>query len=194
MSAFCSTRGRCVMSTDLSVPPLLSITARPTPEEKRQFAELAAQRGMSESKLALAAIRILLQSNARSPSGLIPGSRREPASDRITIRLRPGDRGAVRERAKRRGLRDSAYLAALVRAHVVADPPLAVTEIAALKTSVTVLAGLGRLLARMAREGPRDGIAHQEELRRLRSAVAALEHQTHDLVRASLVSWESHYG
>ena len=40
-----------------------SITARPTADEKRRFAELAASRGMSESTLALIGIRSLLDLN-----------------------------------------------------------------------------------------------------------------------------------
>ncbi len=54
-------------------------------------------------------------------------------------------------------MRDSAYLAALVRAHVAASPPLAADELAALKLAVTVIAGFGRLLARTAREATQAG-------------------------------------
>ena len=69
-----------------------SITARPSPEEKARFTLLAQHVGLSESALALNAIRILLerdeQWHARQPElkwGHVA------ASDRITIRLRPGD-------------------------------------------------------------------------------------------------------
>jgi hypothetical protein len=91
-------------------------------------------------------------------------------------------------------MKDSAYLAALVRAHVAANPPLATDELRALKLAVTVLAGFGRLLARTAREVTQAGLmspALQQDLSRTIALVAALEQRTHDLARAALVSWES---
>ena len=171
--------------------PRPSITARPTPQEKLRFTALADARGISKSALALIVIRDLLSSAAPV---LLPASTREPALDRITIRLRPGDRQTVRQRAAQRGMKDSAYLAALVRAHVAANPPLATDELRALKLAVTVLAGFGRLLARTAREVTQAGLmspALQQDLSRTIALVAALEQRTHDLARAALVSWES---
>jgi hypothetical protein len=172
-----------------------SVTARLSVEDKRRFAAIAAARGVSESKLALVAIRILLQSTdnritVQEPA--LPG--RECARDRITIRLRPGDRQAIRDRAASRGLKDSAYIAALVRFHISASPPLTGSELAALKASVAVLAGLGRVLTRISREAPTAESVLIEELRRIRACTAGLERQTHDLIRAALLSWESHYG
>ena len=174
--------------------PRRSITARATPEEKLRFVALAAARDVSESALALIAIRDLLSSAAPVSRSPVPTSIHEPAIDRITIRLRPGDRQAVRQRAAQRGMKDSAYLAALVRAHVAANPPLAADELAALKLAVTVLAGFGRLLARTAREVTQARLMNhdlQQDLSRTRALVAALEQRTHDLARAALVSWES---
>jgi hypothetical protein len=174
--------------------PRPSITARPTPEEKLRFTALADARGISESVLALIAIRDLLTSAAPVSNSVLPASTREPAIDRITIRLRSGDRQTVRQRAAQRGMKDSAYLAALVRAHVAANPPLAADELRALKLAVTVLAGFGRLLARTAREVTQARVmspALQQDLSRTRALVAALEQRTHNLARAALVSWES---
>lgn len=192
MSAFCCKDEARHVSVEVISARLPSITARPRSEEKVRFAQLAAARGLSESALALIAIRDMLKSSAPI-SKLPPASVREPAIDRITIRLRPGDRRAVRHRAAQRGMRDSAYLAALVRAHVAASLPLAADELAALKLAVTVLAGFGRLLARTAREATQAGaIAKdlQQDLSRTRALVAGLEQRTHDLARAALVSWE----
>ena len=173
-----------------------TITARPTSHEKLRFTTLAAARGMSESELALIAIRDLLSSAAPVSRSPVSASIHEPAIDRITIRLRPGDRQAVGQRAAQRGMKDSAYLAALVRAHVVANPPLAADELAALKLAVTILAGFGRLLARTAREVTQARLmspALQQDLSRTRALVADLEQRTHDLARAALVSWESSF-
>ena len=94
-----------------------SITARPTADEKRRFAELASSRGMSESTLALIGIRSLLDSNG-PPARWV--EQPAPATDRITIRLRPGDHQVIARRAAQRAMKASTYLAALVRAHVTA--------------------------------------------------------------------------
>jgi hypothetical protein len=131
VSAFCcNSRLRAVNDGVLkSIAP--TITARPTPEEKRLFTALAAQRHISESTLALIAIRAWL--DAQSPDLLPNPSSSGPALDRITIRLRPGDRLAIRQRAAERRMRDSGYIAALVRGHVAANPPLSSHELAAFK-------------------------------------------------------------
>ncbi len=173
-----------------SVP---SITARPTVEEKKRFASIAAARRISESKLALVAIRSLLESASDVVASELSLSARDTARDRITIRLRPGDRRAIRNRAEERGLKESAYIAALVRSHISANPSLTRSELGALKASVVVLAGLGRLMARMSREAASSQTALSEELRRTREFVADVERCTCNLIRAALESWESHH-
>lgn len=181
------------MSSNGSASRLPSITARPTPAEKERFATLAASRGMSESTLALIAIRSLLDCNDVSETNAAP-ARRERSTDRITIRLRPGDRRVINERANRRGMKASTYLAALIRAHIAANPPLTDNELGAYKQGVILLAGLGRLLTRMSRDGARAGSMPkdlQQELSRTRAMVAELEKVTHNLARAALMSWES---
>jgi hypothetical protein len=186
-------RRHLVMSDGTNSRSLPSITARLTVEEKQRFASIAAARGISESKLTLVAIRALLESTSDVVASKLSLSARDTARDRITIRLRPGDRRAIRDRAAERGLRDSAYIAALVRSHVSANPPLTGPELEALKASVVVLAGLGRLLARMSREAASSQTALTEELRRTREFVADVERYTCNLIRAALESWESHH-
>lgn len=145
-----------------------------------------------ESTLALIGIRSLLDSNGPPAKWVEEPA---PATDRITIRLRPGDHETIARRAAQRGMKASTYLAALVRAHVAANPPLAATELAALKQSIIVLAGFGRLLAHAARNPSLGGEQREElrqQLRRTQAAVAAVEERTHDLARAALISWETH--
>jgi len=174
-----------------STRPLPSITARPSPNEKERFAALAARAGISESALALIAIRDVLNPDAKPIGDSEPPATLGPATDRITIRLRPGDGAAIARRAAQRGMKPSAYVAALVRAHVLQNPPWPENELATLKQTVVVLAGLGRLMAQAAKTG--SGIA-RDDLQRTRAAVAALEQRTHDLARAALISWESRSG
>jgi hypothetical protein len=158
-------------------------------EDKARFATLAARAGLSESALALVAIRHVLAQNAKRGSDEAgPPGIRGPATDRITIRLRPGDSVSIAQRAMKRGMKPSAYIAALVRAHVTLNPPWPATELTALKQAVVVLAGVGRALAQTARTS--QGVS-QIDLERARSAVAMLEQHTHDLAKAALISWES---
>jgi len=188
----CNNTGLRAVNGGASKATASSITVRPTPPEKRLFAAVAAQRQMSESALALIAIRALLES--QSPDLLPNPSRSGPALDRITIRLRPGDRLAIRHRAAERGMKDSAYIAALVRGHVAANPPLATHELAAFKVAVSVLASFGRLLARTAREAAQAGALPrdlQQELSRSRALVSDVERRMHEFAQAALVTWES---
>jgi hypothetical protein len=169
-----------------------TITARPTLEEKQLFAAVAAQRQISESTLALIAIRAWLDS--QSPDLPPNSSSSGPAQDRITIRLRPGDRLAIRHRASERRMKDSGYIAALVRGHVIANPPLPSHELAAFKAGVSVLAGFGRLLARTAGEAAQTGVLTrdlQQELRGCRALVSEVERRMHEFAQAALISWES---
>jgi hypothetical protein len=133
--------------------PLPSITIRVSEDEKDWFATLARSRGLSESALALSVIRSVKDSGKLDPYATGP---RTPATDRITIRLRPGDGEAIGRRALERGMKPSAYLAALARAHLAVNPPLAAKELAALKQSIVLLAGLGTHASR----GSRAGTAH----------------------------------
>lgn len=138
MSAICRNTGRRTVNEGTLTSTAPSITARPTPEEKRLFAEVAAKLRVSESALALIAIRTLLDSDVRDLP--LRTSSSDPAVDRITIRLRQGDRLAIRKRATERRMKDSAYIAALVRNHVASNPPLATHELAVFKLAVSVLA------------------------------------------------------
>jgi len=195
VSAICSNWRWCAVNDNTLKATAPSITARPTPEEKHLFSELAARRQMSESALALCAIRVLLHSElpGLTPRTLPTG----PAIDRITIRLRPGDRLAIQRRAAERRMKESAYIAALVRGHVGANPPLTTRELAAFKTAVSVLAGFGRILARTSRDARQAGILPGElrqELGHTRTLIADLERRMHEFARTALVAWEGRVG
>jgi hypothetical protein len=191
VSAICRNTGSRAVNDGAPRSTAPSITARPTPQEKRLFAAVAARRQISESTLALIAIRALLDSDIPD----LPANRSSgPAVDRITIRLRPGDRDAIRQRAAERRMKDSAYIAALVRGHVTANPPLATHELAVFKAAVSVLAAFSRLLTRTAREAAQRGVLSgdlQQDLNRTRALVSDVERRMHEFARAALVTWES---
>lgn len=194
MSAIAADRHVSPMTERAAKVSLPSVTARPSAAEKARFRSLAMRAGMSESALALVAIRSLLDPDGKAPQAMTSAMERLAASDRVTIRLRPGDGATIARRAAARGMKASAYLAALVRAHLHTNPPLPAAELTALKESVVALAGLGHSFGRIARgpaltgedrEGLRRDIAH------VRVILAALEQQTHDLAKAALIAWES---
>jgi len=174
----------------------LSITARPSPAEKARFSTLAHAVGISESRLALIAIRAFVDAEGRThgPAEYDPAAERVRATDRITIRLRPGDGAVIARRARERGVKTATYLAAMARAHIAADPPLFAHELAALKEGIATLSGLSMLLGQSFRS-PTLGAPGIEEVRqilsRTRAAVAVLEQRTHDFTKAALIAWES---
>ena len=195
MSAFCSTRSMLLVNENISTSRKPSITARPSAEVKRQFVELATRLRVSESALMLIAIRSLLESqriSAPAESGT-PPPEREPSTDRITIRLRPGDMNAIKERAKRRGIRPSRYIASFLRAHLDANPPLTIPELSILKDGVSVLSKLRRALVHTTHGIVQTGVMTpelQKELALTRNVVAALEQRIHDFTRSALKTWE----
>ena len=172
-----------------------SITARPRADEKARFKLLARHVGLSESALALRAVRLLLDRDEQWLAGQ-PHLKWDhvAASDRITIRLRSGDGLELIRRATERDMKPATYISALVRAHITANPPLPAAEVSALKTSITVLAGLGTLLTNTSRHGipsGPQGEAYREAIRRTRGEIAVLEERIVDLTKAALIAWEA---
>jgi hypothetical protein len=176
---------------------LLSITARASAAEKARFANLAHTAGISESRLALIAIRAFVGEDGRSQGPVHdPTAESIRATDRITIRLRPGDGAVIARRAAERDMKASTYLAAMVRAHIATDPPLSANELAALKHSIVALAGVSTLLAQSTRNPTLSGPGFEDvrqTLSRMHVAVAALEQKTHDFAKAALIAWESRF-
>ena len=194
-SALCSTWGSTLVTSGTR-SWLPTLTVRLTPEEKRQFVELATRHGLSEAALALVAIRAVLAPGGANALTIPTLPAREPATDRVTIRLRPGDGAALDARAAQRGVKASTYLAALVRAHLGASPILTADELHTVKQAVVVLAGVGRVLSRIARSGAQGSPLPAEvrqALAQTRCVLATVEERTSDLARAALRSWESRY-
>lgn len=166
--------------------------------KKAQFAALASAQGLSQSGLLAQLIDHVLDGQA---APVVAPASGEPAAlcERLTLRLRPGDRTLVQARAAARGMKPSTYLVALVHAHVRGDSPLPVTELNWFKACVGELSALVRVLVALqaqrgaALEGDPDAHLHdliQQALarsERLRLALA-------DLVRANLASWEGDHG
>ncbi len=186
------------MSCRATRTTLLSITARASAAEKARFTTLAHTAGISESRLALIAIRAFVGEDGRTQGAAAhnPSAERIRATDRITIRLRPGDGAVIARRAAERDMKASTYLAAMVRAHIATDPPLPASELTTLKHSIVALSGAGTVLAQSARNPTLSGPGFEDvrqTLNRMRVAVAALEQRTHDFTKAALIAWESRF-
>ncbi|HJS89235.1 MAG TPA: hypothetical protein VJ738_04640 [Steroidobacteraceae bacterium] len=173
-----------------------TITVRLWPDEKLRFAQLAVSRGLSEAALAAKILRDALALEAASPPTLANLPHREWATDRITVRLRPGDGAALNARAAARRIKTSTYLAALVRSHIGAERVLTAEELHAVKQCIVLLTGIGRTLSRMTRYC--DHVEYfppelRQALAQTRTLLATVEDRTCKLARAALKSWESRY-
>ena len=170
-----------------------SITAWPTLDQKAGFAALALSRGLSESKLLGLLIDSVLERNpVEEARDVRHGEAGE--GDRITLRLRPGDGRCLRLRAQRRGMKYSTYAAALIRAHVRADPPMPHEELARVERSLAEISLIGRRLNQIAgavREGQGVDSGLRPELTVVLRALEELRQTLREVVRVNRISWES---
>lgn len=164
--------------------PLLA--ARTPPGLKLRFESLAFSQGKSASRLLNEIVESVVE---RSPTDV--AAPEEGASERISVRLRPGDRELLNARAAGRSMKAGSYVSMLVRAHVRGNAPLPTGELEALKVAVGQLGYLARTLQGLASgrpsvEGALGPVVRQlqDEVRDARVTVAAL-------VRKNLESWES---
>lgn len=170
-----------------------------TPEKKEQFSALAKARGMSETALLEVLVDHVLGTNPSSEAAVSEADRStdEGAStERVTLRLRPGDRPLVEQRAAARNMKAATYLVALIRSHVRGQAPLPTTELNQLKASVGELSAVGRNLNQIARvvNSTKDNGSLNSLAEELKSAVLCVEEvrrSVAELVRVNLISWES---
>ncbi len=173
-----------------SRPPLVS--ARTSPEKKAKFAALAASRGMSESALLTLLMDAVLEQNELPANAA--EAETDAATERVSLRLRSGDRRRVDARAAARNMRPATYLVALIRAHVSRDAPLPTVELDALKAAVGQLSAVGRNLHQLAQARHAATAANGNVVRALHETVARVEdvrRHVADLVRGNLMSWEA---
>lgn len=204
-------------------------------QAKVRFAALAAHHELSESALLARLVAEVLRDREapRESSNLHEASRGDAieagadtsnegisdvgSSERLTIRLRRGDRAHAARRARSRGMKTASYLAMLIHNHVRHAAVLPPAELDLIKASVAQLAALGRQLrmlgmASAARssncvdssavksllpESPTPTWSAPElfdVIARARQEVEAVRQSTAALVRSNLLSWESGMG
>ena len=169
-------------------------------DTRARFAALAARHQLSESGLLAKLVDEVLKAHilvacepGEQPVARVSAVDRA-AEDRITLRLRSGDRTLAAERAGARGMRTGTYLALLIHNHVRGSAVLPPNELDLIKAAGAQLAALGRqlrmlgmpnTLAEPAASDLRDAIAlMRREIEAAREATAAV-------VRRNLISWET---
>jgi len=161
------------------------IHCRVDPELKAAIRRIAHAMELTDSAL----IKQVLKDFARMSRALTPSvgpSRRRPRDARLYVRLHPSDRLLLTERAAAR---------AMAPAHLNDLAPLPKEELLALRDAVSRLAGLGRLMNRIADE--LDGGHWPDQGAREVAEVGQLCVELHDRVMALLIanakSWRRGY-
>ncbi len=183
------------MATPTASP---TIGLRVSAEKKAQFAALAAAQGLSESALLGQLIDHVLDVPAGPVDSGLPTDS-GTSTERISLRLRPGDRGLLTARAAARGMKPSTYLVALVHAHVRSEAPLPMQEVNWLKACVGELSALVRVMQSLRRA---DGVtlvegssmALHDLMQQALTRTDQVRYAMADLVRMNLKSWESGHG
>ena len=183
--------------------PSRVIGTRVSPDTKERFAALAARHHLSASNLLAKMVDEVLKTHGESSPGAA-GQQclREPESspgldDRITLRLRQGDRALAARRARARGMKTGSYLTLLIHNHVRATVVLPTSELDQLKVTKSQLAALGRQLRMFG--APNTLLAPtasdlSEAIASVRRDVEVAREATAALVRRNLLSWETSGG
>ena len=173
--------------------PYSRVVVRATAEKKSRFAALAARRGVSQSGLLRQLMDLVL---AHCPVEPVATERHGETRERhpMTVRLRPGDRNLLRARAQRRGMNYTTYAAVLIRAHLRANPPMPLDELAQFERSLAEVSAMARRLTQVALtvRGGRSGDPGCElNLATVVEAVQRLREELREVVRVNRISWES---
>ena len=172
------------------------IGTRTSSEAKARFAALAARRGLTESALlALLIERVVADHSEQDDSAtLSPVADEGCAVDRLTLRLRPGDRALVDARAASRRMKTASYLSMLVRTHVRGTPVMPPQELDELRCAAGLLGSIGRQLRAMASQSSEQSVSAADAAELLVDvgrAVESVRAAVSDVVRANLKSWEA---
>ncbi len=171
------------------------LATRLQPEVRARFATLSAMHGLTESALLAKLIGEVLRANTAPSADALPVVERVALSDdeRVTLRLRKGDRGRALALAEARGVKPGTYLTLLIHNHVNEADVLPAYELDILKSSTARLAALGRDLRAFAAPNTlsaEDLSALRDLMEQLRREVATAREAASDVVKRNLQSWE----
>ncbi|KQW55967.1 hypothetical protein ASC92_17855 [Variovorax sp. Root411] len=176
------------------------IATRVPPETRARFAALAVRHRLRASTLLAKMVEEVLKTNGEISvdSG---GQRclRETESgigvaDRVTLRLRKGDRALAGARARTRGMKTGSYLALLIHNHVRDATVLPPNELDQIKVTAARLAALQRQLRTFGMPNTLSEPAASdlsEAIALVRREVEAAREATAAIVRRNLISWET---
>ncbi|MEJ8816115.1 hypothetical protein WKW77_34045 [Variovorax ureilyticus] len=176
------------------------VSTRLPPDAKARFAALAERHQLTESGLLSTLVDEVLRSNApgavaSEPDAGVKDTEADAASeDRVTLRLRYGDRTRAAERAGARGMKTGTYLALLIHNHVRASDVLPPQELDLLKAVGAQLAALGRQLRMFDMPKTMTEPAASELrdlLSRVLHEVESARETSAAVVRRNLMSWEA---
>jgi predicted DNA-binding protein len=179
------------------------VATRVPPETRARFAALAARHHLSASTLLAKMVDEVLKTHGDISLGS-DGRRslRETESgigeaDRITLRLRKGDRALATGRARARGMKTGSYLALLIHNHVRDEAVLPPNELDQIKVIGARLAALGRQLRLFGMPNTQlEPVAPDlsEAIVRVRQEIEVAREATAAIVRRNLISWETGEG
>lgn len=180
--------------------PSSVIGTRVSSDTRSRFAAVAARHQLSESGLLSKLVDEVLNANglAARESGEQCGPRvpifEGASEDRITLRLRKGDRTLAVKRADARGMKTGTYLTMLVHNHVRGSAVLPPNELDLIKATGAQLAALGRQLRMFGMPNTlAEPLASQlrDTIALARQEVDAAREATAAVVRWNLTSWET---
>ncbi len=171
------------------------IAARVSAVTKARLRALAAQQGITESAILKRLLDSVLEAGepVRTAGVAAPSAVR---AARIYVRLHPGDRQLLAERARTRQMATATYVSVLVRAHLRQLAPLPKDELLALRSAVSQLGLAGRslnILARAAQSGQVVPALGQREVLLMMQMCEALRDQFKAMLVANLRSWQVGY-
>ena len=179
------------------------IATRVPPETRARFAALAARHHLRASTLLASMVDEVLKTNGETSLGSgVQRSQRETESgigvaDRITLRLRKGDRALAAQRARSRGMKTGSYLALLIHNHVRDAAVLPPNELDHIKVTNVRLAALGRQLRTFGMPNTQpEPVASDlgEAIALVRREIEVAREATAAIVRRNLISWETGEG
>ena len=168
------------------------IQCRVTLETKALIQALADRERITESALVRQLLDVVLRTSAVSAKSRPDGEPRSNRDVRLYVRLDPGDRLLLKERAAARRVPPATYVAALVRSHLRGIAPLLKEERRALDGAVAQLTAVGRNLNQMTRALNRgqSEASSREDVQAMLRVCGALRDHVKGLLAANERSWD----
>ncbi len=168
------------------------IQCRVTLETKALIQALADRERITESALVRQLLDVVLRTSAVSAKSRPDGEPRSNRDVRLYVRLDPGDRLLLKERAAARCVPPATYVAALVRSHLRGIAPLLKEERRALDGAVAQLTAVGRNLNQMTRALNRgqSEASSREDVQAMLRVCGALRDHVKGLLAANERSWD----